>query len=196
MVNKIKIERECEHKIIVKQGLIIVITLTEFISDICRIDTETKYAAINVSLINNNHGAQISKISGMGDTSEQAYKNCLDNFNRNINYHTKENEILLCCKNIPFLQVADLKEFNLTRIIKFSWLYDKSKIGVLNAYVRQEGEALKYTYDGIEECYEAKSDVEIVKYILLHNKFDTSPKQTSIRKRNRLFYPTINEFLR
>ena len=77
MVEKLKIERECEHKVIMKQGLMIVVSLTEFISDLSEIDTTTKYAAINVSLINDNCGAQISKISGSGMTKEIAYKACL-----------------------------------------------------------------------------------------------------------------------
>lgn len=196
MAKKVTIERECEHKVIVKQGLILIITLTEFISELSEIGQKTKYAAINVSVVNDNDGPQISKISGMGETKEEAYKNCLDNFNKNINYHTKENEILLCCKKIPFLQLDDLKDFPLTRMIQFSWRYDKNRTGILNAYVRREGEAFKYTYDGVEECYEAESDAKIIEYILSHNRFEDPPEQTSVRRRNRLFYPTTNEFLR
>lgn len=196
MVEKVKIERECEHKIIVKQGLVIIITLTEFISDLSDIGKETKYAAINVSLINDNNGPQISKISGLGETNEEAYNDCLNRFNRNLDFYMKENEVLLCCENIPFLRFDDLKDFYLTRIIKFSWKYDKNKEGILKAYVRQEGGILKYTYDGVEECYEAESDKKIIEYILSHNQFEDPPEQTSIRRRNRLFYPTINEFLR
>ena len=195
MVEKLKIERESEHKVIMKQGLMIVVSLTEFISDLSEIDTTTKYAAINVSLINDNCGAQISKISGSGMTKEIAYKACLERFNKNLNFHTKENEILLCCKNIPFLQLADLVDFDLTRIIKFSWI-NNNKNAILKAYVRQDKEVLRYTYDGVEECYMANSDKEIIEDILSHNKFEIPPKQTSICRRDRLFYPTINQFTR
>ena len=196
MADRITIERECEHKIIAKQGLIIIVTLTEFISDLCRLGKETKYASVNVSLINDNYGAQIGKISGSGKTGEEAYRNCLDNFNKNINFHAEENKILLCCKNIPLLQPGDLQDFYLTRTIRFSWRYDKNKTGILNAYVRRDGEGLKFTYDGTEECREAESDEQIIGYILSHNTFDIPPQKTSVRRKNRLFYPTINEFLR
>lgn len=195
MVNNIRIERECEHKIIVKQDLFLVITLTEFITDLNDFNSNEKYASINVSLINNNSGAQISKIGGHGATGEIAYKNCINNFNENINFHTKENEILLCCRQIPKLEYKDLQEFRLTRIIKFSWKKN-DEINKLTAYLQKEENSFIFTFDGTEECYRVKTEKEIIEYILLHYNFDSSPEETNIKRRGRLFYPTIKEFLR
>ena len=195
MVNDFSIERELEHKIIVKKGLILVVSLTEFIKDIDEFDKKEKFATLNVSLINNNSGPIISKIGGVGNTGESAYQDCINNFNRNRAFHAEENKILLCCQEIPTLEFSDLQDFPLTKMVNFVRRKGGNK-NKLTAYFRQEKDHILFTFDGTEECYQAASQKEMINFILLHNRFESTPEQTSIRRRGRLFYPTIKEFLR
>lgn len=193
MVKNIKIDRECEHKIIMKEDMMLIITLTEFVEDINKMGKNTKIATTNVSLINDNDGAQISKIGGVGDTNDEAYLHCIENFNRNIDFHNEENRILLCCRHIPKLEIKDLRDFSLTRTIKIYWNEWRC---ALKAYVRKCDDHLIFTFDGSEECYHAQTDKEIIEFILSVAQFDESPKQTTVRRRGRLFYPTLQNFIR
>ena len=195
MINDFSIDRECEHKIIVKNGLILVVSLTECIKSIDEFDQKEKHATINVSVINNDCGAIISKIGGVGATGELAYRDCIDHFNRNMGFHAEENKILLCCREIPTLEFSDLQDFPLTRTVNFAWRKDGRK-NKLTAYFRDDEGGVVFTFDGTEECRRAASEKEMILFILSHNRFDSTPEQTSIRRRGRLFYPTIKEFLR
>lgn len=195
MVKNINIERECQHKILIKQNLVLIITATEFINDINEYDKKTKFAATNVSVINDNDGAQLSKIGGHGDTIEEAYKNCIDAFNKNKHFYEEENKILLCCSEIPFVEVDDLKDFNMTRLIKFSWT-NKEDDCLLRAYVRSEKEKLVYLFEGDNRCRTAQTDLEIIEFILSNYKFDKQPESINHRCRGKLFYPTTEEFNR
>lgn len=195
MVNKVNIERECQHKILIKEDLVLIITAVEFINDINELDNKMKFAATNVSVINDNDGPQLGKIVGMGDSIEAAYKDCLDNFNKNKNFFEEENRILLCCSEIPYLVMEDLNDFNMTRTFKFSWRYNDESF-LLKAYVRNQNDNLIYIFDGYDECRIAKTDREIIEYILANYDFERMPDQINNKRRGKLFYPTRNEFLR
>ena len=191
----INIDRECEHKIIIKQGLVLIATMHEMIEDLEKINEGFKVFATNVSLINDNSGAQISKIGGTGYSNEEAYMDFIKVFNNNRTFHTEENKILLCCNEIPEITLDDLKDFRLTRRIQFSWKIGE-EIFYFFAYIREEKDKLVFTYDGTEESHYANSDKEIIEFILKNCDFTKQPKFTSIRRSGRLFYPTIENFNR
>lgn len=196
MVNKVNIERECQHKILVKQNLVLIITAVEFINSVSEFNKKIKFASTNVSLINDNCGAQLSKIVGSGDTLEEAYNDCLIKFNKNKNFFEEENKILLCCSEIPYLEMRDLKDFNITRTFKFSWRNSKDEIFLLKAYVRNQKNNLIYIYDGDDKCHMARTDQDIIEFILDNYNFDEKPNQINNKLRGKLFYPTTQEFLR
>ena len=199
MVKDICIDRQCEFKIVTKQGLVLLLIACEFISNLNELEMATKFVSTNVSIVNNmdRGGPQISKIGGLGKTYEEAYADFVKVFNRNRNYYSKENKILLCCSEIPKLEMSDLRDFEMTRIIRFSTeKVEEKKHVILDAYVRKQNDKLIFTYDGVEDSYFAETDKEIIEHILSNCSFDESPQKTNRRRRGRLFYPTTEEFIR
>lgn len=196
MINRVNIERECEHKILIRQDLVLLITVVEFINALDEVDRGMKFASTNVSIINDNCGPQLSKIVGSGHTVEKACKDCLRKFNANKSFFEEENKILLCCSEIPHLQTEDLRDFNMTRTFKLSWRNHKGEICLLKAYVRDQDGGLIYIYDGDDKCRTARTDREVIEFILSDYNFDEQPDRVENKRRGNLFYPTTQEFLR
>jgi len=196
MVTNINIERECQHKILVKQDLILIITAVEFINNISEFGRNMKLASTNVSVINDNCGAQLSKIVGKGITLKEAYTDCLSKFNKNKNFFEEENKIFLCCSKIPYLDVDDLKDFNITRTFKFSWRNNENEICLLRVFVRNQNDNLIFIYDGDDKCRVAKTDREIIEFILANFNFDKKPEPINNKCKGKVFYPTTQEFVR
>lgn len=198
MVNKVldlTIERECEHQACFVNGVFLILTAVEFAHSIDELGQQKKFASTNVSLINDNCGAQISKITGVGETCENAYRECIDRLNRNRNFFAHDNRQLLCCSEIPIFTMDDFYSFPLTRTIKISWRVEK-QLNMMSIYIKNIVGGLQYTYDGTEECFLASSDKEILERIFRTLDFSDVPKPTSIRRARRLFYPTLSEFVR